>query len=203
MNKHELNRALNWCHLTVIKHHLRLHLDRQSNRSVQPKHLYEHHWPNAQSSNIFGVVCIGKYCEMLLSNLHSISTVYVSDFSFHFDISQLISFFQSKYGARYSLHTSVFYSIFPSPDQQLTASLKPVAYNTGGSLPDLTNIQFPPPLPTPLDSDDAAAASFSYSNSTHTLASTQGNTPNSCLLTFNTFPPIVMCWILMTFHFNS
>ncbi|XP_041804729.1 CREB-regulated transcription coactivator 1 isoform X1 [Chelmon rostratus] len=60
--------------------------------------------------------------------------------------------------------------IFPSPDQQLTTSLKPAAHNTGGSLPDLTNIQFPPPLPTPLDSDDAAAAS----NSTQTLANTQG-----------------------------
>ncbi|XP_076600743.1 CREB-regulated transcription coactivator 1 isoform X5 [Chaetodon auriga] len=65
---------------------------------------------------------------------------------------------------------SAFCSIFPSPDQQLTASLKPAAHNTGGSLPDLTNIQFPPPLPTPLDSDDAAAAS----NSTQTLANTQG-----------------------------
>ncbi|XP_035526391.1 CREB-regulated transcription coactivator 1 isoform X3 [Morone saxatilis] len=64
--------------------------------------------------------------------------------------------------------------IFPSPDQQLTTSLKPAAHNTGGSLPDLTNIQFPPPLPTPLDSDDAAAASFSSSNSTQTLANTQG-----------------------------
>uniref|UniRef100_A0A8C4F5L8 CREB regulated transcription coactivator 1a n=1 Tax=Dicentrarchus labrax TaxID=13489 RepID=A0A8C4F5L8_DICLA len=63
--------------------------------------------------------------------------------------------------------------IFPSPDQQLTTSLKPAAHNTGGSLPDLTNIQFPPPLPTPLDSDDAAAASFSSSNSTQTLANTQ------------------------------
>ncbi|XP_044076181.1 CREB-regulated transcription coactivator 1 isoform X3 [Siniperca chuatsi] len=61
--------------------------------------------------------------------------------------------------------------IFPSPDQQ-TTSLKPAAHNTGGSLPDLTNIQFPPPLPTPLDSDDAA--SFSSSNSTQTLANTQG-----------------------------
>ncbi|KAK2822210.1 hypothetical protein Q5P01_022275 [Channa striata] len=66
--------------------------------------------------------------------------------------------------------------IFPSPDQQLTTALKPTAHNTGGSLPDLTNIQFPPPLPTPLDSDDAAAASFSSSNSTQTLANAQGNT---------------------------
>ncbi|XP_041658729.1 CREB-regulated transcription coactivator 1 isoform X3 [Cheilinus undulatus] len=65
-------------------------------------------------------------------------------------------------------------NIFPSPDQQLTASLKPAVHNTGGSLPDLTNIQFPPPLPTPLDSDDAAVASFSSSNSTQNLANTQG-----------------------------
>ncbi|KAM6920762.1 CREB-regulated transcription coactivator 1 [Lycodopsis pacificus] len=64
--------------------------------------------------------------------------------------------------------------IFPSPDQQLISSLKPAAHNTGGSLPDLTNIQFPPPLPTPLDSDDAVVASFSSSNSTQTLANTQG-----------------------------
>lgn len=62
--------------------------------------------------------------------------------------------------ADYSLPTPFFCSIFASPDQQLNTSLKPAAHNTGGSLPDLTNIQFPPPLPTPLDSDDAAAASF-------------------------------------------
>ncbi|XP_047444978.1 CREB-regulated transcription coactivator 1 isoform X4 [Mugil cephalus] len=64
--------------------------------------------------------------------------------------------------------------IFPSSDQQLTTSLKPAAHNTGGSLPDLTNIQFPPPLPTPLDSDDATAASFGSSNSTQALGNTQG-----------------------------
>uniref|UniRef100_A0AAQ6ITE4 CREB regulated transcription coactivator 1a n=1 Tax=Anabas testudineus TaxID=64144 RepID=A0AAQ6ITE4_ANATE len=75
-----------------------------------------------------------------------------------------------------SLHLSAFCSIFPTPDQQLTTALKPAAHNTGGSLPDLTNIQFPPPLHTPLDSDDAAAASFSSSNSTQTLANTQGDT---------------------------
>ncbi|XP_035489965.2 CREB-regulated transcription coactivator 1 isoform X1 [Scophthalmus maximus] len=65
--------------------------------------------------------------------------------------------------------------IFPSPDQQLSPTLKPAAHNTGGSLPDLTNIQFPPPLPTPLDSDDAGtASSFSSSPSTQTLSNTQG-----------------------------
>ncbi|XP_056914057.1 CREB-regulated transcription coactivator 1 isoform X4 [Takifugu flavidus] len=64
--------------------------------------------------------------------------------------------------------------IFPSPDQQLTTSLKPAAHNTGGSLPDLTNIQFPPPLPTPLDLDDAAAAPFGPSGATQTVALTTG-----------------------------
>ncbi|KAI1883071.1 hypothetical protein AGOR_G00241470 [Albula goreensis] len=47
-------------------------------------------------------------------------------------------------------------NIFPSPDQEMTASLVPATHNTGGSLPDLTNIQIPPPLPTPLDPEDAA-----------------------------------------------
>uniref|UniRef100_A0A3Q2CHA1 CREB regulated transcription coactivator 1a n=1 Tax=Cyprinodon variegatus TaxID=28743 RepID=A0A3Q2CHA1_CYPVA len=69
---------------------------------------------------------------------------------------------------------SVFCSIFPTPDQQLTPSHKPVAHNSGGSLPDLTNIQFPPPLPIPLDSDDAAATSFGSPSGTQALASTQG-----------------------------
>lgn len=46
----------------------------------------------------------------------------------------------------------------------------PAAHNTGGSLPDLTNIQFPPPLSTPLDPDDTVAfSSLSSSNSTGTL----------------------------------
>ncbi|XP_038139446.1 CREB-regulated transcription coactivator 1-like [Cyprinodon tularosa] len=70
--------------------------------------------------------------------------------------------------------------IFPTPDQQLTPSHKPVAHNSGGSLPDLTNIQFPPPLPIPLDSDEAAATSFGSPSGTQALASTQGvNTSQS------------------------
>ncbi|XP_030015654.1 CREB-regulated transcription coactivator 1 isoform X1 [Sphaeramia orbicularis] len=78
--------------------------------------------------------------------------------------------------------------IFPSPDQQLTASLKPAAHNTGGSLPDLTNIQFPPPLPTPLDLEDAAAASFSSSNSTQPLANTQGVNASQSAVTMEMQP---------------
>ncbi|XP_045908478.1 CREB-regulated transcription coactivator 1 isoform X5 [Micropterus dolomieu] len=82
--------------------------------------------------------------------------------------------------------------IFPSPDQQLTTSLKPATYNTGGSLPDLTNIQFPPPLPTPLDSDEAA--SFSSSNSTQTVANTQDSFLKAvfvCWVGVNTSQPAV------------
>nr|XP_055058188.1 CREB-regulated transcription coactivator 1 isoform X5 [Misgurnus anguillicaudatus] len=56
-------------------------------------------------------------------------------------------------------------NIFPSPDQEMTAEM------TGGSLPDLTNIQIPPPLPTPLDPDDNSST-FSASNSTGNLANT-------------------------------
>ncbi|XP_059357926.1 CREB-regulated transcription coactivator 1 isoform X2 [Carassius carassius] len=62
-------------------------------------------------------------------------------------------------------------NIFPSPDQEMIASLIPAAHNTGGSLPDLTNIQIPPPLPTPLDPDDSSS-SLSASNSTGNLANT-------------------------------
>uniref|UniRef100_A0AAQ4QHI0 CREB regulated transcription coactivator 1a n=1 Tax=Gasterosteus aculeatus aculeatus TaxID=481459 RepID=A0AAQ4QHI0_GASAC len=55
-------------------------------------------------------------------------------------------------------------------DQELNPSMIPAAHNTGGSLPDLTNIQFPPPLSTPLDPDDTVAfSSLSSSNSTGTL----------------------------------
>ncbi|XP_034068959.1 CREB-regulated transcription coactivator 1b isoform X4 [Gymnodraco acuticeps] len=61
-------------------------------------------------------------------------------------------------------------NIFPSPDQELNLSLLPAAHNTGGSLPDLTNIQFPPPLSTPLDPEDTVAfPSLSASTSTGSL----------------------------------
>uniref|UniRef100_A0A8C9X1J5 CREB regulated transcription coactivator 1 n=1 Tax=Sander lucioperca TaxID=283035 RepID=A0A8C9X1J5_SANLU len=64
----------------------------------------------------------------------------------------------------------VSFSIFPSPDQELNPSVLPAAHNTGGSLPDLTNIQFPPPLSTPLDPEDTVAfPSLSSSNSTGSL----------------------------------
>lgn len=84
-----------------------------------------------------------------------------------------------------------FRSIFPSPDQELNPSVLPTAHNTGGSLPDLTNIQFPPPLSTPLDPEDTVAfTSLSSSTSTGSLttnlthlgisAASHGN--NSCFM---------------------
>ncbi|CAL8239143.1 unnamed protein product [Gadus morhua 'NCC'] len=48
-------------------------------------------------------------------------------------------------------------NIFPSPDLEVNPSVLPAGHNTGGSLPDLTNIQFPPPLSTPLDPDDGVS----------------------------------------------
>uniref|UniRef100_A0A452V3D6 CREB regulated transcription coactivator 2 n=1 Tax=Ursus maritimus TaxID=29073 RepID=A0A452V3D6_URSMA len=48
----------------------------------------------------------------------------------------------------------------------------PPAMNTGGSLPDLTSLHFPPPLPTPLDPEDTAYPSLSGGNSTSNLTHT-------------------------------
>uniref|UniRef100_A0A8C3HG05 CREB regulated transcription coactivator 1 n=1 Tax=Chrysemys picta bellii TaxID=8478 RepID=A0A8C3HG05_CHRPI len=61
-------------------------------------------------------------------------------------------------------------NIFPSADQENTTTLIPAAHNTGGSLPDLTNIHFPSPLPTPLDPEESTFPSLSSSNSTGNLA---------------------------------
>ncbi|XP_062048291.1 CREB-regulated transcription coactivator 2 isoform X3 [Lepus europaeus] len=63
-------------------------------------------------------------------------------------------------------------NIFPSPDQPATVPVLPPAMNTGGSLPDLTNLHFPPPLPTPLDPEETAYPSLSGGNSTSNLTHT-------------------------------
>ncbi|XP_072100069.1 CREB-regulated transcription coactivator 1-like isoform X4 [Mobula birostris] len=60
-------------------------------------------------------------------------------------------------------------NIFPSADQENTTSLIPAAHNTGGSLPDLTNIHFPPPLPTPLDPEESTFPTLGSANSTGNL----------------------------------
>ncbi|XP_045051647.1 CREB-regulated transcription coactivator 1 isoform X5 [Desmodus rotundus] len=60
-------------------------------------------------------------------------------------------------------------NIFPSADQENTTALIPAAHNTGGSLPDLTNIHFPSPLPTPLDPEEPTFPALSSSSSTGNL----------------------------------
>ncbi|XP_044311807.1 CREB-regulated transcription coactivator 1 isoform X8 [Varanus komodoensis] len=61
-------------------------------------------------------------------------------------------------------------NIYPSADQENTTALVPTTHNTGGSLPDLTNIHFPSPLPTPLDPEEAPFPALTGSNSTGNLA---------------------------------
>ncbi|XP_054317471.1 CREB-regulated transcription coactivator 2 isoform X3 [Pongo pygmaeus] len=63
-------------------------------------------------------------------------------------------------------------NIFPSPDQPANVPVLPPAMNTGGSLPDLTNLHFPPPLPTPLDPEETSYPSLSGGNSTSNLTHT-------------------------------
>nr|XP_012646686.1 CREB-regulated transcription coactivator 2 isoform X4 [Microcebus murinus] len=63
-------------------------------------------------------------------------------------------------------------NIFPSPDQPANVPVLPPAMNTGGSLPDLTNLHFPPPLPTPLDPEETAYPNLSGGNSTSNLTHT-------------------------------
>ncbi|XP_049733428.1 CREB-regulated transcription coactivator 1 isoform X1 [Loxodonta africana] len=60
-------------------------------------------------------------------------------------------------------------NIFPSTDQEATTALIPATHNTGGSLPDLTNIHFPSPLPTPLDPEEPPFPALSSSSSTGNL----------------------------------
>ncbi|XP_049645236.1 CREB-regulated transcription coactivator 1 isoform X2 [Suncus etruscus] len=61
-------------------------------------------------------------------------------------------------------------NIFPSPEQESPGNLTPAAYNTGGSLPDLTHIHFPPPLPTPLDPEEPSFPALNSSGSAGNLA---------------------------------
>ncbi|XP_029957738.1 CREB-regulated transcription coactivator 2 isoform X2 [Salarias fasciatus] len=66
-------------------------------------------------------------------------------------------------------------NVFTSLEQPSTpAHGVPSALNTGGSLPDLSSLHFPSPLPTPLDQDEPGGpgASLSGGSSTGNLAST-------------------------------
>uniref|UniRef100_A0A8C2IBG0 CREB regulated transcription coactivator 2 n=2 Tax=Cyprinus carpio TaxID=7962 RepID=A0A8C2IBG0_CYPCA len=63
-------------------------------------------------------------------------------------------------------------TVFPSPDQQGGAPHGPTVLNTGGSLPDLSSLHFPSPLPTPLDPDEPGYLSLSSGGSTGNLSCT-------------------------------
>ncbi len=64
------------------------------------------------------------------------------------------------------------FSVFPSPDQQGGAPHGSMLMNTGGSLPDLSSLHFPSPLPTPLDPDEPGYPSLSGGGSTGNLTCT-------------------------------
>ncbi|XP_073728757.1 CREB-regulated transcription coactivator 2 isoform X2 [Misgurnus anguillicaudatus] len=63
-------------------------------------------------------------------------------------------------------------TVFPSPDQQGGSPHASTVLNTGGSLPDLSSLHFPSPLPTPLDPDEPGYPSLSGGSSTGNLTST-------------------------------
>ncbi|KAK1802266.1 hypothetical protein P4O66_021927 [Electrophorus voltai] len=60
-------------------------------------------------------------------------------------------------------------NIFPSPEQNASLSHYQSTLNTGGSLPDLSNLHFPSPLPTPLDPEEAVYPNLSGGSSTGNL----------------------------------
>lgn len=65
---------------------------------------------------------------------------------------------------------SALCSIFPSPEQTPGLSHYQGLLNSGGSLPDLSNLHFPSPLSTPLDPDDGGGyANLSGGSSTGNL----------------------------------
>ncbi|NXD74585.1 CRTC2 protein, partial [Eolophus roseicapillus] len=76
-------------------------------------------------------------------------------------------------GGRFPTQRCLFLpSVFPSPDPAASVPLIPSALNTGGSLPDLTTLHFPSPLPTPLDPEESPFPSLSGGSSTGNLATT-------------------------------
>ncbi|XP_066509650.1 CREB-regulated transcription coactivator 3-like isoform X2 [Hoplias malabaricus] len=60
-------------------------------------------------------------------------------------------------------------NIFPSPEQNAGLSHYQGTLNTGGSLPDLSNLHFPSPLPTPLDPEEGGYPNLSGGSSTGNL----------------------------------
>ncbi|XP_053560081.1 CREB-regulated transcription coactivator 2 isoform X2 [Bombina bombina] len=60
-------------------------------------------------------------------------------------------------------------NIYPSSDQPASINQVSSILNTGGSLPDLTNLHFPSSLPTPLDPEESGFGSLSGGSSTGNL----------------------------------
>ncbi|XP_030044271.1 CREB-regulated transcription coactivator 2 isoform X2 [Microcaecilia unicolor] len=63
-------------------------------------------------------------------------------------------------------------NVYPSLDQPINVPVIPAALNTGGSLPDLTSLHFPSPLPTPLDPEESLFPCLSAEGSTTNLSNT-------------------------------
>nr|XP_033779997.1 CREB-regulated transcription coactivator 2 isoform X2 [Geotrypetes seraphini] len=63
-------------------------------------------------------------------------------------------------------------NVYPSLDQPVNVPVIPTALNTSGSLPDLTSLHFPSPLPTPLDPEDSLFPCLSAKGSTTNLSNT-------------------------------
>ena len=77
------------------------------------------------------------------------------------------------------LHFVIVYSICMSSDQTETESSSepiPISNNTG-SLPDLTNLHIPSPLPTPLDPEDQQVTSFNHGGGSPTNLSSSMPSP--------------------------
>ncbi|XP_068108544.1 CREB-regulated transcription coactivator 2 [Hyperolius riggenbachi] len=66
-------------------------------------------------------------------------------------------------------------NIYPSADQPQNVPPVNSILNTGGSLPDLTNLHFPSPLHTPLDPEETGYNNLSGGSSTGNLASTMNH----------------------------
>lgn len=78
-------------------------------------------------------------------------------------------------------------SIFPSPEQNVGLSHYQGTLNTGGSLPDLSNLHFPSPLPTPLDPEEGGYLNLSGGSSTGNLPAAMmhlgiGNSPGEVIV---------------------
>ncbi|XP_052440728.1 CREB-regulated transcription coactivator 2-like isoform X1 [Carassius gibelio] len=61
-----------------------------------------------------------------------------------------------------------FFHSFPLADQQISSVPVPATLSTSGSLPDLSSLHLPPPLPVGQDSEPRSGAEQSSNTSTHT-----------------------------------